>query len=105
MRRSSAPVSQAPVNGPIEIRLDQHKVFVYGKEVELTLKEFELLNLLLSHPGIVFTREQMLEQIWGFLYDGETRTVDVHIGTLRQKLGEAGKQIETVRGVGYRYRE
>lgn len=105
MRRSSTPVSQAPVNGPIEIRLDQHKVFVYGKEVELTLKEFELLNLLLSHPGIVFTREQMLEQIWGFLYDGETRTVDVHIGTLRQKLGEAGKQIETVRGVGYRYRE
>lgn len=105
MRRSSALVSQAPVNGPIEIRLDQHKVFVYGKEVELTLKEFELLNLLLSHPGIVFTREQMLEQIWGFLYDGETRTVDVHIGTLRQKLGEAGKQIETVRGVGYRYRE
>ena len=105
MRRSSAPVSQAPVSGPIEIRLDQHKVFVYGKEVELTLKEFELLNLLLSHPGIVFTREQMLEQIWGFLYDGETRTVDVHIGTLRQKLGEAGKQIETVRGVGYRYRK
>ena len=104
MRRSSAPVAQAPVSGPIEIRLDQHKVFVYGKEVELTLKEFELLNLLLSHPGIVFTREQMLEQIWGFLYDGETRTVDVHIGTLRQKLGEAGKQIETVRGVGYRYR-
>lgn len=105
IRRSSAPVSQAPVSGPIEIRLDQHKVFVYGKEVELTLKEFELLNLLLSHPGIVFTREQMLEQIWGFLYDGETRTVDVHIGTLRQKLGEAGKQIETVRGVGYRYRK
>ncbi len=105
MRRSSSQATKPPVSGPIEIRLDQHKAFVYGKEVELTLKEFELLNLLLSHPGIVFTREQMLEQIWGFLYDGETRTVDVHIGTLRQKLGEAGKRIETVRGVGYRYRE
>lgn len=104
MRRSSSK-APAPVSGPIEIRLDQHKVFVNGQEVELTLKEFELLHLLLSHPGIVFTREQILEQIWRFLYDGETRTVDVHIGTLRQKLKEAGSLIETVRGVGYRYRE
>ena len=78
------------------------QVKVDGKEVVLTLKEFELLLLLLSNPGIVFTRAQLLDKIWGYQFDGESRTVDVHIRTLRQKLGEAGHCIETVRGMGYK---
>ena len=68
----------------------------------LTLKEFELLCLFISHPGTVFTRDQILQKIWGFEFDGENRTVDVHIRTLRTKLGECGEQIETVRGIGYK---
>ena len=79
----------------------KHQVKVDGKEVVLTLK-FELLLLLLSNPGIVFTRAQLLDKIWGYQFDGESRTVDVHIRTLRQKLGEAGHCIETVRGMGYK---
>ena len=78
-------------------------VEVDGKEVILTLKEFELLSLLISRQGIVFTRAQLLDEIWGYGFDGESRTVDVHIRTLRQKLGECGDRIETVRGVGYRW--
>lgn len=70
--------------------------------MELTLKEFELLRYLLENKGIVVSRNQILERIWGYEYGGETRTVDVHIRTLRQKLGESGFFIETVRGVGYR---
>ena len=70
--------------------------------MELTLKEFELLRYLMENKGIVLTRDQLLTRIWGYDFDGETRTVDVHIRTLRQKLGEAGSFIETVRGVGYR---
>ena len=68
----------------------------------LTLKEFELLVMLLKNRGMVLTRDQLLNQIWGYSFDGENRTVDVHIRTLRQKLGAAGDLIETVRGVGYR---
>ena len=68
----------------------------------LTFKEYELLKILMSHPGIVYSRDQLLNMVWGFDYDGESRTLDVHIGTLRQKLGEGGSLIETVRGVGYR---
>ncbi len=70
--------------------------------VELTLKEFELLRLFLENPGRAFTRDQILSDIWGIDYDGETRTIDVHVRTLRKKLGKASKAIETVRGVGYR---
>ena len=81
---------------------DSHTVQVSGQRVELTLKEFELLKLFLEHPSRVFTRDQLLERIWGMDYIGETRTVDVHIGTLRTKLGTAGEYIRTVRGVGYR---
>ena len=81
---------------------DSHTVQVAGQRVELTLKEFELLKLFLEHPSRVFTRDQLLERIWGMDYIGETRTVDVHIGTLRTKLGTAGEYIRTVRGVGYR---
>lgn len=79
-----------------------HTVYADGQRVELTLKEFAVLQLFLEHPGRVFTREQLLEQIWGIDFMGETRTVDVHIGTLRTKLGSCGEYIRTVRGVGYR---
>lgn len=80
----------------------KHSVTVNGKVVDLTLKEFELLKLLMKNAGAVLTRDMLLENIWGYDFDGETRTVDVHIRTLRQKLGDEGKIIETVRGVGYR---
>ena len=73
-----------------------------GKAVTLTLKEFELLERLMRNQNIVLTRDQLLEDIWCYDFDGETRTVDVHVRTLRQKLGEKGEIIETVRGVGYR---
>ena len=73
-----------------------------GAEVILTLKEFELLKLFMENPSIVFTRDQLLSTVWGTDYMGETRTVDVHIGTLRTKLGKNGALIKTVRGVGYR---
>ena len=89
----------------LEMNPLSHTVLVDGNRIELTLKEFELLRLFLSHPGRVFTREQLLEQIWGLDYLGETRTVDVHIGTLRGKLGSYGDCIHTVRGVGYRLEE
>ena len=72
------------------------------REVTLTLKEFQLLSLLVEHAGTVFTRDQLLNTIWGYEFDGASRTVDVHVRTLRQKLGEAGRCIETVRGVGYK---
>lgn len=80
----------------------KHLVKVHEREVTLTLKEFEILLLLISNPGIVFTRAQLLDKIWGYQFDGESRTVDVHIRTLRQKLGDAGRYIETVRGMGYK---
>ena len=89
------------ING---IRLDirKHEVTVNGSLIILTLKEFEMLRLLMSNPNIVLTRDQLLEDIWGYNFEGETRTVDVHVRTLRQKLGDRGSVIETVRGVGYR---
>lgn len=80
----------------------KHIVQAYGREVALTQKEFELLCLLMRSPGTVFSREQLLSRIWGYEFTGETRTVDVHIRTLRQKLGGAGDCIETVRGYGYK---
>lgn len=88
--------------GALEVHELEHQVRVGGEEVVLTLKEYELLKLLLLHPGIVFSRDKLLNDIWGYEFSGETRTVDVHIRTLRQKLGEAGELIETIRGVGYR---
>lgn len=91
--------------GSIELLPDAHTVRVQGNRVELTLKEFELLRIFLKHPGRVYTRDQLLEKIWGSDYLGETRTVDVHIGTLRTKLGSCGEYIRTVRGVGYRMEE
>ena len=86
----------------VHVDVKKHEVTVDGKEVSLTLKEFELLEKLMRNQGIVLTRDQLLTEIWGYDFDGETRTVDVHIRTLRQKLGEKGEIIQTVRGVGYR---
>ena len=86
----------------LEVNLEEHKVSVAGQEVVLTLKEFELLKKFLLNPGIVFSRDKLLNDIWGYEFTGETRTVDVHIRTLRQKLGSAGDLVETIRGVGYR---
>ena len=80
----------------------RHLVTVQNTAVSLTLKEFELLCLFMENPGLVFTRDQLLRSIWGAEFVGESRTVDVHIGTLRTKLGQAGKYIATVRGVGYK---
>lgn len=88
--------------GCLEVNQLEHKVSVGGSEVALTLKEYELLRKFLQHPGIVFSRDKLLNDIWGYEFSGETRTVDVHIRTLRQKLGDAGELIETIRGVGYR---
>lgn len=88
--------------GNLYVSQKKHQVKVDGEEITLTLKEFEVLLLLLSNPGIVFTRAQLLDKIWGYQFDGESRTVDVHIRTLRQKLKDAGHYIETVRGMGYK---
>lgn len=99
-------IAQSPAKilrvGRIELNESEHTVISCGERVELTLKEYELLRLFMENPGRVFTRDMLLELIWESDYIGETRTVDVHIGTLRTKLGEGGKYIETVRGVGYR---
>lgn len=88
--------------GTIELNLPRHTLTVAGKKVQLTLKEYELLEELMSQPGILFSRDRLLDSIWGYSFHGETRTVDVHIRTLRKKLGSAAKHIETVRGVGYK---
>ena len=91
--------------GGIEINTRKHEVTADGEVVNLTLKEYELLKRLMKNRGIVMTRDCLLEDIWGYDFDGETRTVDVHVRTLRQKLGSCGEMIETVRGVGYRMSE
>ena len=88
--------------GDLEIDTKKHEVTAAGEVVNLTLKEYELLKRLMKNPNIVMTRDCLLEDIWGYDFDGETRTVDVHVRTLRQKLGEKGDIIKTVRGVGYR---
>lgn len=88
--------------GNLEMDLNEHSVTADGIRVQLTLKEFELLHTFMTNPGRAFTREQLLSSVWCEDFLGETRTVDVHVGTLRQKLGGCGKYIRTVRGVGYR---
>lgn len=88
--------------GILEVDPGQHIVRVRGQETILTQKEFEVLCLLLRNPGQVLSREQLIENVWGYAFTGESRTVDVHVRTLRQKLGEAGAYIETVRGYGYK---
>ncbi|WP_230398870.1 winged helix-turn-helix domain-containing protein [Novisyntrophococcus fermenticellae] len=89
-------------NGELKLLEKQHQVIAAGREVALTFKEFELLKYLMENQGIVLSRDRILSHIWGYDFDGETRTVDVHIRTLRQKLGACGERIETVRGVGYK---
>lgn len=89
-------------SGGLVVDLDAHTVTVDGARIALTYKEFELLRLFLSHPGMAFTRDQLFQEVWGMDFCGETRTVDMHIRTLRQKLGPYGRRIETVRNVGYR---
>ncbi|HJC12036.1 MAG TPA: response regulator transcription factor [Candidatus Blautia merdigallinarum] len=89
----------------LTVDMKSRKVWENGRSVDLTLKEFELLRYLLENHGTVLSREKILEKIWGYEIYGETRTVDVHIRTLRQKLGDSGSLIETVRGVGYRIGE
>lgn len=88
--------------GTIALNLPRHTVTVANQEVKLTLKEYQLLEELMSQPGILFSRDKLLDCIWGYGYSGETRTVDVHIRTLRKKLGAAAKHIQTVRGIGYK---
>lgn len=88
--------------GGLEMNLGEHIVTADGIRIQLTLKEFELLRTFMTNPGRAFSREQLLSSVWCEDFLGETRTVDVHVGTLRQKLGSCGKYIRTVRGVGYR---
>ena len=103
LRRSGRAEEQTDMElSGVHVNVKKHEVTVEGKAVALTLKEFELLEKLMRNQGIVLTRDQLLADIWGYDFDGETRTVDVHIRTLRQKLGGKGEIIRTVRGVGYR---
>ena len=89
-------------NGPIALSPDEHIVKVDNCEIELTLKEYELLELFMNNIGLVFTRENLLSSVWESNFVGESRTIDVHIGTLRNKLGDCGFCIKTLRGVGYK---
>ena len=93
---------QITVDG-LTIDVRQHTVTIEGKEIDLTLKEFNLLHCLMRNEGRVFTRDELLGIVWGYDAETETRTVDVHIGTIRQKLGEYSSYIKTVRGLGYRF--
>ena len=106
LRRTAPKTSKNVLStGKLSLNLDEHAVFADGEKVVLTFKEFELLKIFMENPGRVFSRDALLEKVWGADYYGETRTVDVHIGTLRTKLGECGEYIETIRGVGYRMEE
>ena len=104
LRRSEAPEEKEEIltHGSLTVLPAKHIVRDGERTVTLTQKEFELLCLLLRSPGTVFSREQLISQVWGYAFTGETRTVDVHIRTLRQKLGDSGECIETVRGYGYK---
>ena len=107
LRRSenTSTAEQVLKIGDLTVNPQKHLVTFQGEEVILTLKEFELLYLLMKNKGLVLSRTQILDKVWGYEFDGESRTVDVHIRTLRQKLKEAGKYVETVRGVGYKLEE
>ncbi len=105
LRRAAPKQTRVLTCGGLSLDGNKHTVTVNGRNVALTLKEFELLKLLMESPGTVFTREVLLSSVWGVDFAGETRTVDVHIGTLRTKLAEAGELIRTVRGVGYKLEE
>ena len=102
MSRSEKEETPALSLGDLYLNPSAHMAMVDGEAVDLTYKEFEMLYMLMANPGRVFTRQQFLTSIWDQDYDGETRTVDVHVRNLRQKLGKCGDYISTVRGVGYR---
>ena len=105
--RRSAPKEKTDLlrMGKLELDEKRHTVSVDGTQIQLTLKEYELLRVFMKNPGIVFSRDSLLSIVWGINFIGESRTVDVHIGTLRTKIGECGNYIETVRGVGYKMEE
>lgn len=106
LRRCGAEDEKSTLNAcGISMNTLEHTVSADGKRITLTYKEYELLKLFLSHIGTAFTREQLMERVWGTDYMGETRTIDMHIRTLRQKLGKRGESIKTVRNVGYRMEE
>jgi len=110
LRRLPEIASQQPNNNPddeltlgaITVFPDRRRVTVAGEAVTLTYKEFEVLTYLLRHPGLVISRDRLMREVWGFDFEGESRTVDMHIRTLRKKLGAAADLIQTVRGAGYR---
>ena len=104
LRRSGshAPGEVEVISGNIRMNMEKHRVYVDETGVELTYKEFELLRVFLNNAGNVMTRELLMDRVWGTTYEGESRTLDMHIKTLRQKLGDAGERIRTVRNVGYR---
>ena len=101
---ASAAVSDVMNLGPLSLSPARHEVSLEGKPLNLTVREFDLLSFLMRSPGVVFNRETLLQRVWGWDFDGGSRTVDVHVQTLRQKLGDHADLIETVRGVGYRLR-
>ena len=103
LRRSSALPADTINAGKISILAASHKVFLDGKEITLTYKEYELLRFFMSNPGQIFSREQLLNRIWGYDFEGTTRTVDTHIKTLRQKLGDEGRHIVTLIRSGYKF--
>ena len=103
LRRSSVLPADAINAGKISVIPASHKVFVNGKEIVLTHKEYELLHFFMANPGQIFSREQLLNRIWGYDFVGTTRTVDTHIKTLRQKLGDEGKHIVTLIRSGYKF--
>ena len=108
LRRSQVRAQTAPATsdkievGPLVVSVSHHEASCDGKPLNLTLREFDLLSFLMRSPGVVFSRETLLQRVWGWDFDGGSRTVDVHVQTLRQKLGDEASLIETVRGVGYR---
>ncbi len=103
LRRSSVLPADTVNAGKISIIPASHKVFVEGQEITLTYKEYELLYFFISNPGQIFSREQLLNRIWGYDFEGTTRTVDTHIKTLRQKLGDEGRHIVTLIRSGYKF--
>ena len=108
MRRSGRTPSEderpALVVGDVTLWPERREATVGGCELQLTMREFDLLEFLMREPGVVFSREVLLQRVWGWDFDGGSRTVDVHVQQLRAKLGDAADLIETVRGVGYRVR-
>lgn len=103
LRRTKTADDGDKLYGKLFVSPSKHIVKVDGEDVSLTFKEYELLMLLMKSAGRVFTRDELLNSVWGYSFDGESRTVDVHIRTLRSKLGACGGYIDTVRGVGYRF--